>query len=375
MSFVGSARTIRVGFDARWYNDSGVGVYVAGLLQALSMRDDIELVVYEDVKNPVPGLMSAVERIPLSAEKYSIAGQFSTKQRCKQDGLQVFHSPFYPRPLFAACPTVVTIHDMIPFLFSISSWPKQALVRMGYRIGARAEQIIAVSERTAADIQRILGIAAKRITVVHNAADQNAFHARGNDSEVDFLTQEFGVVPPYVVVSSARNWATKNLPVALRALALAGQQTGVRFQTVVYGPEDGLCRAQMEGAGAGLEFRSVGYISQADLGKLFRHAQAFVMPSLYEGFGLPVVEAMSCGCAVITSNAGSLPEVAGDGAQTFAPADAAGMSDALARLLRNPNELSLWRARALKHSADFSWSRAAKETVSVYHRAWQRTAV
>jgi glycosyltransferase involved in cell wall biosynthesis len=372
---VGAARTIRIGFDARWYNDSGVGAYVAGLLQALSVRDDIDLVVYEHPTNPVPGLTFAVKRIPITADKYSIAGQFSMKQRCRRDGIQVFHSPFYVRPLFTTCPAVITIHDMIPFLFPINSWPKRAMVKMGYRIGARAEQIIADSRNTATDVQRILGVAPERITVVYIAANQNVFHARGNDAEIDFLMQEFGVHPPYVVVSSARNWATKNLPAALRALALAREKTGVQFQTVVYGPEDGLRNAQRQGAGAGLELRSIGYVSQTDLGKLFRHAQAFVMPSLYEGFGLPVLEAMSCGCAVITSNAGSLPEVAGDGAQTFAPADAAGMADALARLLCNPNELSLWRARALKHSADFSWSRAAKETLSVYHRAWQLAAV
>jgi glycosyltransferase involved in cell wall biosynthesis len=375
VSFVGVTGTIRVGFDARWYNDSGVGSYVAGLLDALSLRDDIDLVVYEHPKNPVPDLTSAVERIPLTADKYSIAGQFSIKKRCAQDGIQVFHSPFYVRPLLASCPAVVTIHDMIPFLFRINSWPKQVLVKMGYRIGARAEQIITVSRNTAADVQRILGVGPERITVVHNATDQSVFHARSDDAEIGFLEQEFGVHAPYVVVSSARNWATKNLPVALHALALAREQTGAQFQVVVYGPEDGLSNAQRQGAGAGLELRSIGYVSQVDLGKLFRHAQAFVMPSLYEGFGLPVLEAMSCSCAVITSNAGSLPEVAGDGAQIFAPSDAAGMSDALARLLCNPNELSLWRARALKHSADFSWNNAAKETVSVYYRAWQRAAV
>ena len=370
-----AAGTIRVGFDARWYNDSGVGVYVAGLLQALSAREDIDVVVYEHPENPVPGLKAAVERVPLSADKYSLAGQLSTRQRCREDRIQVFHSPFYVRPLFAACPSVITIHDLIPFLFPINSWPKQAAVRMGYRIGSWADQIITVSRNTAADIQTILGVPPGRITVVHNAVDPNAFHARGAAAEVDFLKQEFGVQSPYVVVSSARNWATKNLPAALQALALAREKTGVRFQTVVYGPEDGLRHAQKQGIGAELELRSIGYVSQNDMGKLFRHAQAFVMPSLYEGFGLPVLEAMSCGCAVITSNAGSLPEVAGDGAQTFAPSDVAGMSDALARLLCNPNELSLWRDRALKHSAEFSWSKAANETVSVYHRAWQRAAV
>src|SRR5262249_46225723 len=105
-----------------------------------------------------------------------------------------------------------------------------------------------------------------------------------------------------------------------------------------------------------------------ELAALFRHAHAFVMPARYEGFGLPVLEAMACGCAVITSNAGSLAEVAGDGAQVFAPQDVAGMAGALSGLLLNREEPDHWRAAALRRAADFSWHKAARETISVYHR-------
>ncbi len=117
---------------------------------------------------------------------------------------------------------------------------------------------------------------------------------------------------------------------------------------------------------------SAGYVPAAELGILFRNAHAFLMPSLYEGFGLPVLEAMSCGCAVITSTGGSLPEIAGNGAQLFAPMDINGMAQAIASLLLNPAELTRWRERARTRAADFSWSKAAEQTVSVYHRTWQR---
>jgi len=103
------------------------------------------------------------------------------------------------------------------------------------------------------------------------------------------------------------------------------------------------------------------------LAMLFRHAHAFVMPSLYEGFGLPLVEAMSCGCPVITSDRGSLPEVAGAGAQCFDPYNVDAMAGALLALLRNPHELEQRKAAALQRAADFSWDKTALDTISVYH--------
>jgi alpha-1,3-rhamnosyl/mannosyltransferase len=92
------------------------------------------------------------------------------------------------------------------------------------------------------------------------------------------------------------------------------------------------------------------------------------MPSLYEGFGLPVLEAMSCGCPVVTSNAGSLPEITGDGAQTFDPTDTAGMADAVLRLLSDSEERERWKKAGLRRSAEFSWATTAARTMCVYRQ-------
>lgn len=102
---------------------------------------------------------------------------------------------------------------------------------------------------------------------------------------------------------------------------------------------------------------------------LYRHATAFVLPSLYEGFGLPLVEAMSCGCAVVASTGGALPEVAGEGAQLFDPLDVHGMAEALCRLLGEPEHLKRWREAACSRSREFSWRKAAWETIRVYHQS------
>lgn len=364
---------MRIGFDARWYNDSGVGTYVAELLKAMLAlpSSDLEFIIYEDPRNRIQGLSDgAARRVPLVAGKYSLAAQMQLRHHCEQDRIDVFHSPFYPIPLRVRCPVVVTLHDLIPFLFRTGNPLKQFVIQRGYKIAAaRSSQIIAVSHHTEADITKILRVPAEKITVVHNAVSRETFHSKRDPAEREYLADHYGIHTPYVLAASAHNWQTKNLISALKALSLARSQSKLEFQTVVYGPADGL-----EAIGGALAWKDLsviqtGHLPAAGLARLFRNASLFIMPPLYEGFGLPIVEAMSCGCAVITSNGGSLEEVAGKGAQVFDPLDVKGMAQAVIALLCNPAELKHWQERALARANDFSWHKAAQETVSVYHRA------
>lgn len=356
---------MRVGFDARWYNRSGVGSYIAGLLPAL-VRAGCELVVYVDPGNPVPDLNKLpVQTVPVSSGKYSPLSTLEFRRLEKRDKLNLFHCPFYASPLLN-CPLVVTVHDLIPFLFPIYFWPKQNIVRAGYRLMAkRAAHIIADSHCTATDLQKILGVPADRISTVHLAADQDIFHPCGAVTDEARL-QSFGIRKPFVVIASARNWRTKNLVSALQALEIAQNEMNVTFQTVMHGSLNG-SEALSSDTARKLNLQNLGYLDAKDLATLFRHAHASVMPSLYEGFGLPLVEAMSCGCPVITSNRGSLPEIAGAGAQCFGAFDVQAMAKALLELLRNPEELQQKKSNALRRAADFSWDKAAQETISVYH--------
>jgi glycosyltransferase involved in cell wall biosynthesis len=272
----------------------------------------------------------------------------------------------------ATCPVVVTIHDLIPFVFPMYSLPKGLMVKSGYWLAAkRATHIITVSRNTANDVALLLGVAQRKITAVASAADRVLYASEQREGEAGILKEKFGVTGPYVMAASARNWRHKNLEAALNAIERASNSTAVKIQTIIYGPPEGLAAA------GGVErWRSIGvihtgYTAVEDLAMLFRHARAFVMPSLYEGFGLPILEAMSCGCPVITSNGGSLPEVAGDGAQIFPPTDVRGMASALTGLLTSDENLGQWRAAALRQAALFSWERTARETISVYRKAIQ----
>lgn len=363
---------MRVGFDARWYNDSGVGVYVAELVRAMAVvgQPAFELVVYEDPRNRVPQLDGQpVSRISVAAPRYSLAEQLELRHRARLDKLDVFHTPFYVMPLGLSCPVIVTLHDVIPFLFTIYPWPKSWAVKMGYRTAARrAQHIIAVSGNTAKDIREILKVPEERITVVHNGV-RESFQPVADQSELVSLLEKFDVQPPYVVTASASNWRTKNLETALKVLEAARSISGVEFQTVVYGPATGIDAVGGNHRWSSLRLRRTGFLSAEDLAILFRHAHAFLTPSLYEGFGLPVVEAMACGCPVVTSNRGSLAEVAGQGAQVLDPFDVEGMVRAVVRLLSEPVAVSQWRSRALQRALCFSWKRAADQTIAVYRSA------
>jgi glycosyltransferase involved in cell wall biosynthesis len=361
---------MRIGFDARWYNDSGVGTYVAGLLHGMAeLAREYEIVVYEDPRSRVPGLeRHPFRRVPFGSPKYSLREQIEFVRRCREDRLDLLHSPFYAIPYAAPCAVIATLHDVIPFLFNIYSMPKQWTVKMGYRACAmRAHHLITVSQTTSDDVQRILRVPGRKISVVHNAVSQQHFHAERDENEASYLRQKYGVGSRFVLISSPRNWRTKNLQTALRALSIARSRMGEQVQVVAYGSGQGI-----DESGNSIEWKRdlirLGFVPPDELGMLFRNAQAFLLASLYEGFGLPLLESMCCGCPVVTSNGGALAEVAGTGAQVFDPMDAEGMASALVELLRSPEKREHWRAQALHRAGQFSWRKAAEQTISVYRQ-------
>ena len=365
---------MRIGFDGRWYGQFGVGNYVLGLLRAMSKMDGgPEIFLYEDPQNPLRSVEGdRIFKIPVSAKRYSIQEQFELPTRCRADRLDVFHSPFYLAPWLAPCPVVVTIHDLIPFLFKVYSLPKQELVKFGYRLAARkAARVIVVSQNTGQDLCRILRVPEENINVIHLSIASCCFHPKQEDEEERYLFTQYGVRRPFVLTFSAENWRTKNLDGVLRALAVSRRRSQREFQTVVVGSPNGFREASRQIPSTAHDNNIVlpGFVPTADLAKLYRCAEVFLVGSIYEGFGLPLLEAMSCGCAVISSNAGSLAEVAAGGAVLISPRDHVGMGEALARLLNDGRELSQQRARALTRAADFSADEEAKQTVSVYSDA------
>ena len=202
---------MRIGFDATWYNGSGVGTYIAGLLQALSEYcEELDIVVFENPAAPLRGIeVSRFTRVWMRSSKFTPAEQFEFRAHCRQLQIDVFHSPYqYGAPLFLTCPLVITVHDLIPFLFRTRDWHKQLaaipIVKLGCRVAAlRARHIITDSINTARDVEKILGVPATRMTPVHLAASSDEFHSHGSQRETERLEQTYRLCPPYVVVGSA----------------------------------------------------------------------------------------------------------------------------------------------------------------------------
>lgn len=364
---------MRIGFDGRWYNQSGVGSYVLHLLRELALLDqsEHEFIIYESPDNQVPVEGSRIRKVAVTSGKYSPAAQLELALRCRRDRLHVFHAPFYIIPFLACCPVVVTIHDLIPFLFPIYGRAHLELVKFGYRCAVRrSDQIVSVSQTTANDLYSILGVSPERISVVHNGVQHDIFRPGHDPKELEYLRQKYGLVQPYVLTLSASNWHTKNLDTALMAIKGAQQIAGVGFQTVVAGPPQGLHATGLASAIDNLKV--LGFVDSADLPMLYRHARVFVSVSRYEGFGLPLLEAMASGSAAVTSTGGSLPEIAADAVACYHVDDAQGMASEIATLLCDPHYHQSRVARSVQRAAEFSYQRTALRMLSVYKQAAQR---
>jgi len=284
----------------------------------------------------------------------------------RRHGADVLHVT-YAGPLLCHCPMVVTVHDVSfrrnPEWFS----PRDRLV-LNTGIGAtlrRARAVITISRFSRGEISRFYGIPEALIHVTHLAP--GAAVAGQQSAAGAAPSGKFSNLRPYVLAVGNLQ-PRKNL--ARLASAFAGVcRRGAPHRLVIAGKaewkESDVYRAIRE---CGIEDRVVlpGYVPDGDLPDLYRDADVFVFPSLYEGFGLPVLEAMACGAPVVCSSAASLPEVAGDAALMADPNDTGSIENALMEVISDPVLRASLRAKGQARAAGFSWRRTAEETLAVY---------
>ncbi len=286
--------------------------------------------------------------------------------------LDLLHGLAFAAPLAAACPTVITVHDLSFLRFPAAFRPFNRLylslfTRWSTR---RAARVIAVSESTRQDVIALCNVPAERVVAVPNGVSERfgpaepaavaEFRVRAGLPERFILF--LGTLEPRKNITGlldAYALARKTSPTPLPKLFIAGGR-GWYYQTIF---------AHVAELGLTDDVIFPGFVPGEDLPWWHRAAEVFVYPSQFEGFGLPVLEAMACGTPVITSNASSLPEVAGDAAVLVGPRDATGLADALLRVLADPARRAQMRAAGLRQAACFSWNRTAAETVAVYRAA------
>ncbi|MHB8967565.1 MAG: glycosyltransferase family 4 protein [Thermoleophilia bacterium] len=360
---------MRIGFDARMIAWKGVGTYSRSLLKRLVNVPDLEVVAFcnDDSREWIPE-SDKLELVRLNEEVFSSRGLNRIGQAVNKVGCDLFHTPYVVAPGNIKCPLLVTAHDIIPLLFP-KSIPSFRLRRTYKSMLAdavnNADHVITVSTVSQSYLLAYFNLPISKVSVILDGVGRE-FSAR-SEEEVDAVAAKYDIGRPNIL------WlgeflAHKNVTALVSAYAALSSKLRSHYRLVLAGEKGGDWEdVRKEAVSRGVE-RQVsfpGFIKGGDLPALYCAADIFCFPSLYEGFGLPPLEAMACGTPVICSNSSSLPEVVGDGGLLVAPR-AAALSVAISEVLTNDNLKERLRRRGRERAALFSWDTAAAKTVELY---------
>ena len=376
---------MRIVLDARTATDHfpGIGRYVANLARALvpTLVKDDEMTVLRDSTCPttldlagLAGRRVSVVETPVSV--FSLRQQWALPPLLRGLHADVYHSSYYLMPYWSRVPAVVTIHDLIPLRFPEYYTAFQRLVYgVAIRLAGRTAMVVlADSQATAADLHRLLGLAQDRIRVVPAAADPR-FRVC-TPTEVSDARRKYGLPRKYVLHLSSGK-PHKNLVRLVDAWALVTSRGNTSGHVMVLAgqvsPRYPEARDRIEALGVEEDVRVLGRIPDEDLPALYSGATWFVFPSLYEGFGLPVLEAMTCGTPVICANTSSLPEIAADTAITFDPADTEAIAEALSMALNDSTLREDLRQKAIVRAQAFGWEHTARLVYDCYREVLATT--
>jgi glycosyltransferase involved in cell wall biosynthesis len=270
-------------------------------------------------------------------------------------------------------PTVLTVHDLVYHLFPayhkrLNYWFLNAAMPLFVR---RASALITVSESSKRDLIRLYGVPADKITVVYEAA--SALFQPASAAQIAASRARYGLPERYLIALGTIE-PRKNLIRLVSALRTLRQQDP-QLALVIVGRSGWLYQDFYQELEELDDPRAVllpGYVPDEQLPAVLSGATALVLASLYEGFGLPILEAMACGTPVVCSNVSSMPELGGSAARYFDPQDTGQMAETIAAVLRDGDLRAEMRQRGLEQAARFSWQRAARETLDVYKRAIQK---
>jgi glycosyltransferase involved in cell wall biosynthesis len=369
---------IYIDISAAVHGRAGLGRYAESLARALVQEDPKQFAFFynrDRGTSPLAGLENVPTRTVRAGYKpWRMAvwlGQFLGLgfERLVPEA-ELYHATEHLLLPLKRVPTVLTVHDLIYHLFPEHHKPLNYwfLNRAMPLFVQRAKAVIAVSESTKQDLIRCYSVHPDKITVVHEAA---APHFRPASPEAIAAVRARYGLPEGFILTVGTIEPRKNLSRLLDALQQLRQE-GDDARLVVVGSKGWLYQGffgHLEELQLGDAVLLPGYVPDADLPAVYSAAKVFVLPSLYEGFGLSVLEAMACGTAVVCSRASSLPEVGGDAARYFDPTDVEEMAEAIGAVWRDEALRMEMGRRGLAQAARFSWARAAEETMAVYQRA------
>ena len=364
---------MRIAIDARKLHDFGIGTYIRNLMKYLALLDqDTEYVLLcrpQDAK-AIQALGPNFRPLPLSSKPYSVSEQFTLPAKLIPEHVALLHEPHYVLPPLVPCRAVVTIHDCIHLMF-----PQYLPNRMAYAYARgslwaaarRAERILTVSETSKADILRYCDVPADRIIVVYNAIDDR-FSVAPGDGAIQRARERYQLDGPFALyVGNIK--PHKNLERLIDAFDLVRRSGFERLELLIIGDQISKyprLRRAVDKHKLHKHVRFLGFVPDDTLAALYRLATVFVFPSLYEGFGLPPLEAMASGTPVVTSNRSSLPEVVGDAAVLVDPYSAASIAEGIQRVLSDASLRRTLSERGLARARQFSWESSVRRIHEVY---------
>lgn len=380
---------MRIGIDytAAIHQQAGIGRYTRGLVQGLAKlyTDDEYVLLLGGGQAPsasvgLSGLRSSVpdrfhiRQVPVSPRLLTVLWhrlRLPLPVDLLIGRVDVFHSPDYVLPPVRHGKAVVTIHDLSFLRYPPGAEPslRQYLSRVVPQAAKRADLVLADSENTRQDVAELLGIAPAKVEVLYPGVDE-AFKPVKDRKLLARVRERYGLSFPFILTVGTLE-PRKNLTLLLKAYATLRAVGEEPHKLVIAGKKgwlyEGVFRTVRELSLEG-DVIFTGFVPDEDLPALYSLAEVFVFPSLYEGFGLPPLEAMACGTPVITSSGSSLPEVVGEAGLMVSSANTEALAQAVRRVLSDSGLRQSLAAKGIRQARKFTWQRAAEQLLRIYQR-------
>ena len=363
---------MRVAIDTRKVHDFGIGTYIRNLLRQLARIDretEYVLLCREQDLGIAAQLGPNFRTIREPSPNYSLREQIHIPWVLRRERPDVYHAPHYVLPPAVFCRSVVTIHDCIHLMFPQYLPNRAAFAYARASMWAavhRSDRILTVSAASKRDILRLFDVPPEKVVVVYNAIDEH-FSTEPSPEHISRVRERYQLDHQFVLyVGNIK--PHKNLVRLIEAFSRLRQDHG-DIKLLIIGDEISklpALRRAVHSHKLHKHVRFLGYLKDDTLTVLYRLAAVFVFPSLYEGFGLPPLEAMASGTPVVTSNLSSLPEVTGDAAVLVDPYDVDSIEHGIRRVLDDPALADDLRRKGLQRAREFSWERSVEETLRVY---------